>query len=272
MNKIINMSILLTMELLSLASPTAQTREPLPTIQEDDTVRVYVAQSMEALESNCLKDVPCLVLQRSERQELSELLGHNDFWTGMRFYPSLSEGLFVEVRPQEGEPFGYYMTPKGYTPIVLDEMNITYSYPKKKKEVAKDLITKYQQLLPKTCELVRYDHLPMKSSLHHPIACLLCPGSWNWMRVIFLVQMDSSLVKPISYSIRTKKKKDALIVSRSMPLLWFYDKSILDRESTPDSIANELISQLIPEWNNMDNPRRMQWLDSCIIVRNSFVE
>jgi hypothetical protein len=227
---------------------------------------------MEALGSNCLKDVSCLVLQRNERQELSELLGHNDFWTGMRFYPSLSEGLFVEVRPQRGDPYGYYMTRKGYAPIMQGGMSIRYAYPKKKKAVAKQLIEKYHGQLSVQSKLVRYDHLPMKSNVQRPIACLLCPGSWNWMHVNFLVQMDSSRVKPIMYSVRTKRKNNALIVSRSMPLLWFYDKSILDRESTPDSIANELISQLIPEWNNMDNPRRMQWLDSCIIVRNSFVE
>lgn len=265
MNKIINMSILLTMELLSLASPTAQTREPLPTIQEDDTVRVYVAQSMEALESNCLKDVPCLVLQRSERQELSELLGHNDFWTGMRFYPSLSEGLFVEVRPQRGDPYGYYMTRKGYAPIMQGGMSIRYAYPKKKKAVAKQLIEKYHGQLSVQSKLVRYDHLPMKSNVQRPIACLLCPGSWNWMHVNFLVQMDSSRVKPIMYSVRTKRKNNALIVSRSMPLLWYYGNSTLSETSEPDSIANEMISSLIPSWNSMSDHERMRLLDDAII-------
>lgn len=256
--------IILAICLMTFALTHAQIRKPLPTIGENDMVRVYAAQSMEALESNCLKDLPRLTLSKDERMEIGALLGHNYNKARQRFYPSFSEGLFVEVRPQEGEPFGYYMTPKGYTPIVLDEMNITYSYPKKKKEMARELITKYQQRLPMTCELVNYDHLPMKSSLHRPIACLLCPGSWNWMRAYFFVQMDSSLVKPISYSIRTKKKKDALIVSRSMPLLWFYDKGILNRESPPDSIANEQISKLIPEWNSLDDQGRMRLLDNAI--------
>lgn len=265
MDTIINMSILLIMEVGSMLAIPAQTRDPLPTIQEDDTVRVYAAQSIEILRSNCLKDVPCIVFQGSEKLALSELFGHNDFWTGMRFYPSLSEGLFVEVRPQRGEPFGYYMTPKGYVPIVKGATSIRYAYPKKKKAVARQLIEKYQQLLPMKSKLVRYDHLPMKSTVQRPIACLLCPGSWKWMHVHFLVQMDSSQVKPIMYSVRTRRKKGTLIVSRSIPLLWSYDNSTLLGTAKPDSIADEMITKLIPKWNSMSDPERMRLLDDAMI-------
>lgn len=269
MNITIRTNIILFICLLTLVPASAQMRDPLPTIGENDTVWVYTAQSRESLELNYLKDRPYLELTANERLELGALLGHNYNKARQRFYPSFSEGLFVVVRPQTGEPFGYYMTPKGYTPVGRDAMSITYSFPKKEKAVVKELISKYQQRLPMTSELGRYDHLPMKSNLHPPIACLLCPGSWNWMEAIFMVHMDSSFVKPIRYSIRTKRKKGALIVSRSIPLLWGYDKSVLTKETEPNSIANRLISKLIPEWNQLSDPERMRLLDDALMMNQN---
>lgn len=256
-------SILLTSGLLSLGPIRAQMRETLPTIEADDTVRIYAAQSLEALGSNWLKDVPCLVLQGKDRMLLSEILGHNYLWH-QRAFTSFSEGLFVEVRPLRGAPFSYYMTSKGYTPIANGAVSITYSYTRKRKAAAKELIKKYQLELPNTFRIFRYDHLPMKSILRQPTACLLCPGSWNWLDVCFLVQMDSSQVKPVMYNILKKRKKGSLIVSRYIPLLFYYDKSVFAKETASDSVAENMINKLIPGWNHMSDPERMRLLDDCI--------
>ena len=225
-------------------------------------MRVYAAQSLDALESNCLTDIPFITLHSDDKQLLSTILGYNYLWH-QRTFTSLSEGLFVEVRPQKGSPFGYYMTSKGYTPIPYDITCTTYSYTRKKKAIANKLIKKYQQLLPQTSELIRYDHLPMESSLpSRPIRCMMYPGTWNW--AYFFVQKDSSFVKPFLYIIGSKKKKGNLIVSRTIPLFTSYNRNVTQMGISKDSLAVEMINKLIPGWNDMSDPERMRFLDSCI--------
>ena len=262
-NKTMKSLVYIVVSLLSLLSVSAQKKPPLPTIAEGDTVRVYTSPSMDVLASNWLKDMPHLTLSPEEALEIGTLLGHNSRWS-QRSYTSYSEGLFVEVRPQKGKPFGYYMTPKGYTPEVVGELNNTYSYPRMQKNMAKELIKRYQQKLPMNSKLCRYDHLPMTATVQRPIACMMCPGSWNWMHVCFLVQVDSFRVKPMDYSVYKKKKEDSLIVSRSMPLLWYYGKDVFTENIETDSIANRMILKLIPEWATMTWPERMRLLDNYI--------
>lgn len=93
-------------------SEAQRVSKKVPIIQEDDTVRVYSAFSLQFLQSERLANQKSIVLTKAEIKQFNQLFESTKQSHRQPYSPPTREGLFIEVRPREGKKHGYYISPK----------------------------------------------------------------------------------------------------------------------------------------------------------------
>lgn len=249
-------------------------------IADGDTVNIYDASQYSSLHTERLEDMKSMPM-RKEDNELVNLMMENTGMRNKRNYPSLTNGLFIEVRTKQGGVRGMYVNDSRYTIITEDDHAMlsyqTYTIPKRMKTRINAMLSFYHDKMKGNGTMTKFDKYPMALRLNRNL-CLFNP-SRKTVAATFYVVADTLRVIPITYYITGRKK--GVAVSRDIPL-WErlryagtdengtisvrndFGTSWSVQEYSDECQADDILSELFPSWRQVSNRERMRMLDSCL--------
>jgi len=243
------------------------------------TVKMYNTFMYSSLHAERIEDMKSMPVRNEDIMTLNEMLGSTKD-RNTRNYPVLSDGIFVEVRPEHGSVYGIYVNNIKYTIIAEDGQSIlqyyTYTVPKGVKPRIDSLLSHYRSWSEYNSALTRFDSLPAALVLNRNM-CLFNPNR-KTVDATFYVILDSCshTVLPVTY--RISKRKKNIHVSREIPIWERLKYTERDEDGTihvcnsngvswdvkeyNDACNGEdILAEYFQNWQNMTNNERMRKLD-----------